>query len=183
MIITNETIKCIKSFLPDEDCYSCSSCMYYTESDCSMAFGKCYLQQAFDLLNQLNEMLKKEVVEIDIAENSKDNFVNNKVASIDFYFKDELSDLYEDRMSLSGLKDKDIILGDYEDPNVEVALKSLEKFKKKLSAEKEYKKQLSVETGDGLVVVDYTCNHCADKKNCPYAYDDYCTDGDCLAMK
>ncbi len=58
MTITKEIIKCIKSFLPDEDCYSCSSCMYYTESDCDVSLKRCYLQQAFNLLNMIGQSLE-----------------------------------------------------------------------------------------------------------------------------
>jgi len=34
-------------------------------------------------------------------------------------------------------------------------------------------------------VVDWTCNDCPEeeKKTCEFAYDPYCTDGECLAMK
>jgi hypothetical protein len=30
---------------------------------------------------------------------------------------------------------------------------------------------------------DFTCNNCSDKEWCEYAYDSYCTGGDCLAIK
>jgi len=30
---------------------------------------------------------------------------------------------------------------------------------------------------------DYTCSDCYEKEWCKYAYDPYCTDGDCLAIK
>ena len=64
-MISKEPIKCIKSFLPDEDCCSCSSCMYYTESDCVNFGNRCYLKQAFDFLNSQQsqptiEEIKKE---------------------------------------------------------------------------------------------------------------------------
>lgn len=113
MIITNETIKCIKSFLPDEDCYSCSSCMYYTESNCTQIYNNCYLQQAFDLLNQINEMLKDERTSMSY-EYKKVNDSNKVISNSNF---------------------------------------------------------------------NHTCANCADNKICPYAYDDYCTDGDCLLDK
>lgn len=29
----------------------------------------------------------------------------------------------------------------------------------------------------------YTCTDCENKDKCEYAFDDYCTDGDCLAIK
>ena len=60
---SKEPIKCIKSFLPDEDCYSCSSCMYYTESDCVGYGEKCYLKQAFNFLNKENLTLSECIKE------------------------------------------------------------------------------------------------------------------------
>ena len=60
---SKEPIKCIKSFLPDEDCYSCSSCMYYTESDCVGYGDKCYLKQAFNFLNKENTPLSECIKE------------------------------------------------------------------------------------------------------------------------
>lgn len=32
-------------------------------------------------------------------------------------------------------------------------------------------------------LVNYTCHLCKDKNKCKYAFDDYCTDGDCLMEK
>jgi len=33
------------------------------------------------------------------------------------------------------------------------------------------------------VEIKYTCFNCTDKETCEYAFDDFCTDGDCLAIK
>jgi len=35
----------------------------------------------------------------------------------------------------------------------------------------------------GLKLEDLTCHTCKDKHDCPYAYDPYNTNGDCLAIK
>ena len=32
-------------------------------------------------------------------------------------------------------------------------------------------------------LVNYTCHLCPDKNKCKYAFDDYCTNGDCLMEK
>jgi len=35
----------------------------------------------------------------------------------------------------------------------------------------------------GLKYIEFTCDNCPDRDKCEYAYDPYCTDGDCLAVK
>lgn len=35
----------------------------------------------------------------------------------------------------------------------------------------------------GLIKDDLTCNDCPNKKTCPFAFDPFNTDGDCLALK
>lgn len=44
-------------------------------------------------------------------------------------------------------------------------------------------KECNAESCEYGQIIKYTCNDCDDKDNCEYAFDDYCTDGDCLVIK
>jgi len=35
----------------------------------------------------------------------------------------------------------------------------------------------------GVEEIEFTCDNCPDRDKCKFAYDPYCTGGDCLATK
>ena len=123
-----------------------------------------------------------EVIELEVPEDLKEEIDNGKQTALSFEFKENYNPITDEFVADEFIKDENIRKMIWpEDENFEIPVDESETIKLEIvdsvTASKLYEKRML----DNLV--NYTCYLCKDKNNCKYAFDDYCTDGDCLMEK
>ena len=127
-------------------------------------------------------LIDKKIITIEFPEDLKDEVENGKATALSLKFKGTDNSITDGFVADEFIMDENLRKMIWpEDENFEIPIDESETIKIEIvdsvTASELYEKRML----DNLV--NYTCHLCKDKNNCKYAFDDYCTDGNCLMEK
>lgn len=123
-----------------------------------------------------------EVIELDVLDDSKEEIENGKDITLSSGFKDNYNPITDEFVADEFIKDENLRKMIWPEDENKVFLSDdsevikIEDVKTKKPSEL-YAQRMHMSG------VKYTCTDCPDCAKCKYAFDDYCTDGDCLMEK
>ena len=127
-------------------------------------------------------LIDKKIINIEVPEDLKEEIENGKDIALSFGFKENYNPITDEFVADEFIKDENVrkmIWPEDENkvflPNDSEVIK-IEDVKTKKPSEL-YAQRMHMSG------IKYTCTNCLDRAKCKYAFDDYCTDGNCLMEK
>ena len=127
-------------------------------------------------------LIDKKIINIEVPEDLKEEIENGKDTALSFGFKENYNPITDEFVADEFIKDENIRKMIWPEDENKVFLPDdseiikIEDVKTKKPSEL-YAQRMHMSG------IKYTCTDCPDCAKCKYAFDDYCTDGDCLMEK
>lgn len=130
----------------------------------------------------LNYLIDKKIINIDIPEDLKEEIENGKDIALSFEFKENYNPITDEFVADEFIKDENLRKMIWPEDENKVFLPNdyevikIEDIKTKKPSEL-YTQRMHMSG------IKYTCTDCPDCAKCKYAFDNYCTNGNCLVEK
>ena len=127
-------------------------------------------------------LIDKKIINIEIPEDLKEEIENGKDIALSFEFKEKYNPITDEFVADEFIKDENLRKMIWPEDENKVFLPDDSEMIKIEDAKTKKPSELYAQRMH-MSGIKYTCIDCPDCAKCKYAFDDYCTNGNCLVEK
>lgn len=130
----------------------------------------------------LKYLIDKKIINIEIPEDLKEEIENGKDIALSFEFKEKYNPITDEFVADEFIKDENLRKMIWPEDENKVFLPDDSEMIKIEDAKTKKPSELYAQRMH-MSGIKYTCTDCPDCAKCKYAFDNYCTNGNCLVEK